>query len=113
MRTTSLGVLMLIGIVAGCDVSVNVGGQGEGGDAAAPAAEPAEGGATGGGTSIEIPGLGIDIKGEGGKWNVKAPGTDVSVDGLNDVDVKAPGTDVRYKDGQVDVNAPGTSVEVK
>lgn len=106
----------------GCDAKVTVetgGGGGEPGAssqtggsqaAAESGSQPASGGE---GFSLEIPGLGVDVKAKDGKVDVTAPGVKVNRDPATGVSVQAPGTDVKVEGTNVKVKAPGTDVDVE
>ncbi|MEM6799104.1 MAG: hypothetical protein AAF589_06290, partial [Planctomycetota bacterium] len=66
------------------------------------------------GFSLQIPGLGVDVKSDEDGTTWKTPISEGAVkDGK--VGVRAPGTDVNVdmQTGETSVRAPGTSVDVK
>ncbi len=97
-------------LLAGCDADVRV----DGAKTEPTADAKADGGEQGdGGFSLEIPGLGVDVKAKDGKVDVKAPGVDVKRDPATGTSVRAPGTEVDVDGAGVRVKAPNTDVKVE
>ena len=96
-------ILLAITSASGCDNSHEPAAT----DSGAETAERKDGG----GISVKLPGVEIDINEETGV-DVKAPGTNVSVrkDGVN---VTAPGTNVSAGKDGVDVTAPNVNIRTK
>lgn len=112
MRCLAFGSLFVLCCCTGCDVNVTVDGGAD--SSPDPSTNANAGSSDSDGFSLEIPGLGVDVKGKDGSWDVTAPGTDVRVqDGK--VGVRAPGTEVDadLNTGETRVRAPGTSVDVR
>ncbi len=109
----SLSVLSTVAFAAllvGCDADVRVDANKD-----APPVEPVAeaNGEDGGGFSLEIPGLGVDVKAKDGRVGVKAPGVDVQRDPKIGTSVRAPGTEVDVDGAGVRVKAPNTDVKVE
>ncbi|QDU91727.1 hypothetical protein Pla175_51570 [Pirellulimonas nuda] len=100
-------------VLTGCDADVRV--DSNKGTAPAPAVDTAADAQSeeGGGFSLEIPGLGVDVKTKNGKVDVKAPGVDVRRDPATGTSVRAPGTEVDVDGAGVRVKAPNTDVKVE